>query len=124
MHPVGGGPGVGPAYYLLLQNNDIVLLCSGWKGVFNLEDTVFAGKLSDMLLDNGFDNTNDSTLAARHIYKNIQNDLFTFLSNSSHRKRLKSLNMEEDTRFCLSPTFHSDIVPVLKDGVLVDHSKT
>tara|TARA_B100000902_G_C27322583_1_gene925809 strand:- start:10322 stop:11050 length:729 start_codon:yes stop_codon:yes gene_type:complete len=110
--------------YLLLQNNDVVLLCSGWKGLFNLEDTIFAGKLADKLMDNGFNHTNDSTLAARHIYKNIQHDLFTFLSNSSHRERLKSLNMEEDTRFCLSPTFYSDIVPVLRDGLLVGHCKT
>lgn len=110
--------------YLLLQKNDVVLLCSGWKGVFNLEDTIFAGKLSDQLMDNGFDNANDSTLAARHIYKNIQNDLFTFLGSSSHRKRLKSLDMEEDTIFCLSPTFSSDIVPFLRDGVLVGDFKT
>ena len=46
-------------------------------------------------------------------------DLFNYLSDSSHRKRLKSLNMEDDTRFCLSPTIDSDIIPILKEDKLI-----
>ena len=29
--------------YLRSQNKDVLLLCAGWKGNFNLEDTLFAG---------------------------------------------------------------------------------
>ena len=46
-------------------------------------------------------------------------DLFTYLGDSSHRRRLKSLNMEDDTRFCLSPPFNSDIIPILKGDELI-----
>ena len=105
--------------YLFSQEKDVVLLCSGWKELFNLEDSIFAGKLAESLMQKGFQNSNDSTLAAIHLFKNADTDLFTFLSDSSHRKRLKSLDMEEDIKFCLSPTFQSDIIPILKDGKLI-----
>ena len=42
-----------------------------------------------------------------------------YLTDSSHRKRLKSLNMENDTLFCLSPPINSDIIPILKGDKLV-----
>ena len=105
--------------YLISQEKDVILLCAGWKGFFNLEDSIFAGKLAEKLMNNGFQNSNDSTLAAIELFHSSAADLFGFLSNSSHRKRLKSLNMEEDTKFCLSPTFQSDIIPILKDGKLI-----
>ena len=104
--------------YLIEKNKDVVLLCSGWKGLFNLEDSIFAGKLASVLMKNGFQNNNDSTLAAIELFKISDADLFGFLSNSSHRKRLQSLNMEEDTKFCLNPTFQSYIVPIFKGGRL------
>ena len=31
--------------YLTAQNKDVILLCSGWKGLFNLEDSIFGGGL-------------------------------------------------------------------------------
>jgi 2-phosphosulfolactate phosphatase len=57
--------------------------------------------------------------ASRQLLKNSNGDLFSYLSGSSHRKRLKSLNMEDDTRFCLSPPFNSDIIPILKGDELI-----
>ena len=105
--------------YLISQEKDVILLCAGWKGFFNLEDSIFAGKLAEKLMNNGFQNSNDSTLAAIELFHSSEADLFSFLSNSSHRKRLRSLNMEKDTKFCLSPTFQSDIIPILKDGKLI-----
>jgi len=105
--------------YLISQEKDVILLCAGWKGFFNLEDSIFAGKLAEKLMSASFQNSNDSTLAAIELFHSSKVDLFGFLCNSSHRKRLNSLNMEEDTKFCLSPTFQSDIIPILKDGKLI-----
>ncbi|MBC8267027.1 MAG: 2-phosphosulfolactate phosphatase [Flavobacteriales bacterium] len=107
------------ANYLINQQKSVILLCAGWKGFFNLEDSIFAGKLASKLLDNGFATTDDSTLSSVYLHQISDVDLFSFLSKSSHRKRLKTLNMEEDTKFCLSPTFKSDIVPVLQDEKLI-----
>jgi len=106
--------------HLIEENNDVIILCSGWKGVFNLEDPIFAGSLATLLLDSGkYTSSCDSLFASVQLLKNSGDDLFEYLSDSSHRRRLKSLNMEDDTRFCLSPPVKSDIIPVLKDGKLI-----
>ena len=108
------------ATYLIREYRDVIILCSGWKGVFNLEDPIFAGSLSSILLDSGkYSSVCDSLFASTQLLKNAGDNLFDYLSESSHRRRLKSLNMEEDTRYCLSPPVKSDIIPILKGDRLV-----
>ncbi|CAN5449191.1 2-phosphosulfolactate phosphatase family protein [soil metagenome] len=109
--------------YLRKQEADVLLLCSGWKGKVNLEDTVFAGAVVENLKEY-FDPFCDAPLAAQHLFNMAKNDLETFLQNSSHVKRLKKLNIEEDISFCLtSNKYH--IIPVLEGDYLVemDYSK-
>ena len=108
------------AKYLIDEHNDVIILCSGWKGVFNLEDPIFAGSLATLLLASGkYDSNCDSLFASRQLLNNANGDLFKYLSDSSHRRRLKSLNMEDDTRFCLAPPIKSNIIPILKGDKLV-----
>ena len=106
--------------FLLNSNKDVLILCSGWKGVFNLEDTIFSGCLANKLISSKKFNVNcDSTLASLNLYEQAKHDYFSFLANSAHRKRLKFLNIEKDTEFCLNPDFKSKIIPTLKNGKLV-----
>ena len=107
------------ANYLIDQQKNVIFFCAGWKGYFNLEDSIFAGKLGERLLEKGFSTTDDSTLSSVYLYQKSDTDLFSFLSSSSHRNRLKTLNMEEDTKFCLQPNFQSNIVPILKNEKLI-----
>jgi len=108
------------AKHLIDEHNDIILLCSGWKGVFNLEDPIFAGSLAKLLLESDkYESNCDSMFASIQLLKSAEGDLFNYLSDSSHRRRLKSLNLEDDTRFCLSPPIKSDIIPILKGDKLV-----
>jgi 2-phosphosulfolactate phosphatase len=108
------------AKHLIKEHKDVIILCSGWKGVFNLEDPIFAGSLANLLIDSDrYESSCDSLFTSRQLLKNSNGDLFNYLSDSSHRKRLKTLNMEDDTRFCLSPPITSDIIPILKDDKLV-----
>jgi len=108
------------AKHLIEEHNDVIILCSGWKGVFNLEDPIFAGSLANLLLDSKkYESSCDSLFASRQLLNNSNGDLFNYLSDSSHRIRLKSLNMEDDTQYCLSPPINSDIIPILKGDKLV-----
>ena len=106
--------------YLVHDNNNIIILCSGWKGLFNLEDPIFAGALSEKLLEsNQFYSTCDSVQAAMQLYSSGKADLFGYLSNSSYRNRNSSNDVIKDTHFCLNPTIKSDIVPIFDDGKLI-----
>lgn len=55
--------------WLVKQNENVLLLCSGWKDKFNLEDSVFAGAVMDRLLASGrFGLEEDSSIAAQYMY--------------------------------------------------------
>lgn len=90
--------------WLIEQHQDVMILCAGWKNRMNLEDTLFAGALVDILLNNGFsyDIDSDAAITARVIYQAGKNDLIGFLENSSHRNRLKNLHLEKDIEYCLT----------------------
>lgn len=101
------------------QDRDIVILCSGWKDKFNLEDSMCAGAIVNSLFKyEQYSEFSDSSLASRYLYEVAKDDTFKFLRNSSHRKRMKKLNMKEDIRYSLTPD-KSDVIPILKDGRLV-----
>ena len=105
--------------YIEKEDKDVLLLCAGWKDRFNLEDTLFAGAVVKQISKNlRFTNLSDSSIAARHMYDSAEGDLFGFLGESSHRKRLSRMNMEEDIIYCLTLD-QSNIVPVLEGDVIV-----
>ncbi|MES2629916.1 MAG: 2-phosphosulfolactate phosphatase [Bacteroidota bacterium] len=106
--------------WLLEKNEDVLILCSGWKDKFNLEDTICAGAIAEVLIgDGGFHYHEDTTVAARYLFKSAEQSYFGFLRASSHRKRLKKLNLNKDIIYSLTPN-QVDNVPILKDGAIVD----
>lgn len=104
--------------WLKNEEKDVVLLCSGWKNKFNLEDTLFAGAVASRLLETfKYETICDSTLAATLLYAKAKSDLYGFLSESSHRKRLERLDLEDDIRYCLQVD-KAPVIPVL-DGIVL-----
>jgi 2-phosphosulfolactate phosphatase len=106
-------------HWLLKQNQNVLVLASGWKDKFNLEDTICAGAIADQLIASGkFKADEDSTIAAKFIYRSARDNMFAFLRASSHRRRLRRLNLNEDVKYCLTPN-NLTTIPVLRDGYLV-----
>ncbi len=103
--------------WLALQNQDVLLLCSGWKNKFNLEDTLFAGAVVHQLKNN-FNHYCDAAIAAEDMYLLAKDNLRQYLYKSSHSQRLKELNIEDDIQFCLKQNICKTI-PVLEKGKLV-----
>lgn len=105
--------------WLLQKDKNVLLLCSGWKNSFNLEDTLFAGAVAQKLLPHfELNRMRDAVLASIHLYNLAKNDLNAFLEQSSHRKRLEKLQISKDIEYCLTPN-QAPVIPVLVDGVLV-----
>ena len=105
------------ANYLKEQNQEIMILCAGWKGKVNLEDTLFAGALVDMLKSD-FDAENDSAIAALALFEMAKKDMLAFLKKSSHAKRLNGLSVTKDIEFCLTRDVYN-VVPVLLGSELI-----
>lgn len=104
------------ANYLRQGTNSVLVVCAGWKGKVNLEDTLFAGALVELLKDN-IEPDCDAPLMAQHLYNQAKNDLVGFLQNSSHVKRLARLNIHKDIEFCLTPDQYT-VLPILKNKTL------
>jgi len=105
--------------YLKAQNRDVLLLCAGWKGRYNLEDSLFAGAVVNVLTlnENSYD-LSDSAFSANLLFESSKNDLNDFLKDSAHRRRLGKLNLEKDIEFCLQRDY-TDVIPVLENDCLV-----
>jgi 2-phosphosulfolactate phosphatase len=103
--------------HLKKSTPDILVVCAGWKGKVNLEDTLFAGAIVERM-KGAIELACDAPLAAQHLYNQSKNDMVGFLNGSSHVKRLARLNIYKDIEFCLTPDQYH-VVPQLKNNVLV-----
>jgi len=106
--------------WLLQQKKDVLILCAGWKNKFNLEDSLFAGALANQLREsNDFYTLCDSTIAAGYLYERAEQDLYGFLDVSSHRHRLKNLELEADVKYCLQIDIFT-CIPIFNNDGLVE----
>lgn len=99
------------------QEEDVLLLCAGWKHQFNLEDTLFAGAVIHQLKEGNY-KLDDAGIAACDLYELAKDNLSVYLKKTSHSERLKKLGIEEDIEFCLNLNLTTSI-PVLEGDRLI-----
>lgn len=107
--------------WLKFQQENILLVCAGWKNNFNLEDTLFAGAVVDQLQTSNYQ-LDDPSIAANDLYQLAKNDLNLYLQKTAHSERLKKLGIEEDIKFCLQVDL-TTAIPVLEEEKLVKLKK-
>lgn len=103
--------------YLRNQPYDVLVLCAGWKGKVNMEDTLFAGAVVDALQDE-YTLAEDGAVMAQRMYALAKDDMLGYLLNSSHIRRLQRLGIQKDITYCLQHNLY-DVVPVLRGTELV-----
>jgi len=102
--------------YINKEKKDTLLLCSGWKGSRNLEDTLCAGGIISGLKN--FKINSDTGLIAKELYESSKDNILESMMKSSHAKRLSSYNNITDIKFC-SEKNSQPIIPFLKDENLI-----
>ncbi len=104
-------------------NMPVVIFCSAWKNKVNLEDTLFAGALTALLMDEyGYCTDSDSAVLSVDLWNLAKNDLLSYIEKSSHRHRLAHVIDEELLKYTFTPDT-SKVVPVFKDGRLIKSGK-
>ncbi|RYY22537.1 MAG: 2-phosphosulfolactate phosphatase [Sphingobacteriaceae bacterium] len=103
--------------WLKSQQENILLVCAGWKNNFNLEDTLFAGAVAAQLQSDAY-KLDDASTAANDLFQLAKNDLNVYLQKTAHSERLKKLGIEEDIKFCLQVDV-TTAIPVLEGEKLV-----
>ncbi len=105
--------------WLIKQDRNILLLCSGWKNKFNLEDALFAGAVTTQIAEKSKKyQLGDGCLALKYLYQIGKERPTRFLNYSSHKDRFAKLNLKKDIRFCLIPN-SAPVVPVLQGKFLL-----
>jgi 2-phosphosulfolactate phosphatase len=105
------------AAYIQSQNLDVLIHCAGWKGRFNLEDSLYAGALVQAL-SGSHTNQEDGALAMGSLFAQERNNLASYLAQASHAKRLQNHGIEADIAFCLSLNRYEQVVGVSQKGEL------
>ncbi|GAB3799498.1 2-phosphosulfolactate phosphatase family protein [Spirosoma humi] len=103
--------------FLKTERYDVMVLCAGWKGRVNMEDTLYAGALVERLKDS-YTMAEDSAIMAWRLYCQGKDNLPSYLSSSSHIQRLQRLGIQKDITYCLQHDLY-DVVPVLRGNALV-----
>ena len=104
--------------WLAGQRKNVVVLCSGWKNKFCLEDTLFAGALTGRLLETGlFQSECDSAHAAMDLWSLAEGDVLEYVEKAAQRHRLKKLGLDDVIPYSFEPD-QVDVVPVF-DGRLI-----
>ena len=103
------------------QQRDVLVVCAGWKGLFCFEDTVFGGALAERLGADFDVRGSDATLAALHLWEQGKADLPAYLLQSTHVRRLNSLEASQDFAFCLQIDAYAHVLPVWREDRLVNN---
>lgn len=105
--------------WLVKQNRNVLLLCSGWKNKFNLEDSLYAGAVTQKMLELSDDfKLGDGCLALKYLFEQAQHEPIKYLVHASHKERLSRLGLKKDIKFCLTPNA-APVIPILEGKYLV-----
>lgn len=108
------------ASWLKEQNRDVVILCAAWKDKFNLEDTVFAGALSELLLEEDqYTTICDGTKAALDLWSLAKVDINGYMQKAAQKARLASKGLDDCFEYCHTPD-QGECIPALEDDYLID----
>ncbi|MCL4105553.1 UNVERIFIED_CONTAM: hypothetical protein GTU68_057428 [Idotea baltica] len=103
------------AEYLKGRNENVLMLCAGWKERPNLEDTIFAGAMVKKLRPQ-FRRLQDSALIAETLYRNANRRKSYFIRNSSHFNRLfHILQIQKDVKYSLRTDTHPVLPKLIGD---------
>ena len=104
---------------LIDEPQDLVILCSGWKNDFSIEDTLFAGALCQRLIDSGlYSTTHDPVHMAIDLWRLCEGKPYDYsMRHASHVQRLIGFGAEKDIEFAFRPDT-CPLVPILKEGRL------
>jgi len=105
--------------------DEIVLVCAGWRGRLSLEDLLCAGQIIYELTDGKLPpQSRDGAKVAFGLYEKFGDDVEGVVKTSNHAVRLEHLVGQEEVTYCCQTNL-LDVLPVMEDGIIVDfHGKT
>jgi len=106
--------------YLKQLDNEIVLVCAGWRGRLSFEDLLCAGNIIYELTSGQLPpNARDGAKVAFGLYEKFGDDIESSIKSSNYAIRLKDIVGEDDLSFCCQRNI-MQVLPVLNEGIITD----
>jgi 2-phosphosulfolactate phosphatase len=106
--------------YICNLDRNVIILCAGWKNRFSLEDSVFAGALTESLLQTEhYGSKCDSAIAALDLWVLAKDNLLEYIQKAAQKERLKSKGLDDCLEYCHTVNL-LNVVPVFQDNCLVN----
>lgn len=104
--------------YIIREDHDVVIFCAGWKNKFNIEDSLFAGALSEALLHSGhFVTICDSVHASVDLWSLARHNMMQYIEKAAQRHRLKKNKLDDVIEYCHTQNL-TTVIPMLKENYL------
>ena len=106
------------AKYIRKEQKDLLILCAGWKNKFNLEDTLFAGALAQLVLeDDQYQSICDASLGSIDLYNAAKDDMMGYITKVAQNERLKKNKLDDVIGYCHEIDL-TELIPVLNEDHL------
>jgi len=103
------------ARWLVTQNDDALIVCSGYEGIFSLEDAVCAGSITAQVSERGAAELGDGARACRVLWEAWRTDLFSLLCSTGWGREVIALGLQADLALCAELDTAS-VLPILENG--------
>ncbi len=111
------------ADYIVAQDRDLLILCAGWKNKFNLEDSLFAGALAELVLKHDtFTTICDAANGAMDLYGLAKDQMTQYIEKVAQRHRLKKNGLDDVIGYChendltrIIPVFNGESITAINN---------
>jgi len=109
------------ADYCLEHKRDVVVVCAAWCEKVNIEDTLFGGALTDVLVQTRqYTTGSDAAIIARDMWTSHKDNLISYLEHTDHMARLKANHLEKDIPYCLTQCIINKVPELtIENGILI-----
>lgn len=106
--------------YLRQLEEDVVLVCAGWRGRLSLEDLLCAGNIIYELCSGQLPaDARDGAKVALGLYEKFGDDIENNIKASNYAVRLKDIVGEDDLSYCCQRSI-TQVLPALNEGIITD----
>lgn len=101
-------------------NEEVILVCAGWRGRMSLEDLLCAGQILYRVWDGKLPSkSTDGAKAAYSLFDKFGHNIEEVVMQSNHAVRLAGMVGTEDVHYCCQLNI-LNVYPVLKEGIITN----
>ena len=106
--------------HLRQLDEEVVLVCAGWRGRLSLEDILCAGNIIYELCSGQLpESARDGAKVAFGLYEKFGDDIENSIKSSNYAVRLDGIVSEDDLSYCCQRSI-LQVLPVLNEGMITD----